>query len=139
MIFLIVGAPTGGMALGLAVFGERAMTGGGSEAGELLWGLLMSGLAGYVYGSIPATITGLVAAHYSDRIRRTPSWLGMATGVGAAVTGLLSLVGCPGLPLLLSPLGALAAFVSALVALRVRPLGGGVRADAGEVTPETAG
>ena len=139
MAFLIVGAPTGGLVLGLLVFGERALAGGGSEAGELLWGMLMSGLAGYIYGSIPATITGMVAAHYSDRIARTRSWLGMATGVGAAVTGILSLIGGPGLPLLLSPLGAFAAFVSALVALRVRPLGGDARSDAGEVTPQTGG
>jgi len=136
MVFAAVGPLTGGLVLGLVVLGERALAGGGSELGELLLGLLMSGLAGYVYGCIPATITGIAAAHISNGARNTRSWLGMATGLGAAFSGLMSLLlGAPGLALILSPLGAIAAFVSGLTALGVRPLGDGTPST---VTAETA-
>ncbi|MDP3378717.1 MAG: hypothetical protein Q8S53_10160 [Brevundimonas sp.] len=126
MVFAAVGPLTGGLVLGLVVFGERALAGGGSEAGEFLWGVLMLGLAGYVYGCIPAIITGMAAAHVSRQARNTRSWLGMAAGLGAAFSGLMSLLlGAPGLALLLSPLGAVAAVVCGLAALGVRPLGDG--------------
>jgi len=137
MVFAAVGPLTGGLVLGLVVFGERALAWGGSEVGELLWGLLMSGLAGYVYGCIPAIITGMAAAHVSMQARNTRSWLGMAAGLGAAFSGLMSLlIGAPGLALLLSPLGAIAAVVSGLAALGVRPLGDGTPPT---VTAETGG
>lgn len=137
MVFAAVGPFIGGLVLGLVIFGERALAGGGSEAGEFLWGVLMSGLAGYVYGCIPAIITGMAAAHVSKQAGNTRSWLGMTAGLGAAFSGLMSLLlGAPGLALLLSPLGAVAAVVSGLAALGVRPLGDGTLQT---VTTETAG
>ena len=76
-------------------------------------------LMGLVGGCVPAFLTGVLSAAVSSRIRSKPVWVLFATVMGAVVSA--TVYGMPEGWVYFAPVGGLAAFVSGLVGLSVRP------------------
>ena len=74
---------------------------------------------GYVGGSLPAFLTGVIAAGASALIPSKALWVASATVVGAIASAVA--FDAMGAPLSLVIIGAAFAFAAALVGLQVRP------------------
>jgi len=115
-VFVLVGAPTGGLAFGLMAFVQDPPASVGLVDLLRIPGALLVGLVG---GSLPALMTGLLSAAVSSRIDSKFLWVLIATVGGVAFSTLV--YGWTGGWVYFGPLGGLAGLVSGLVGLRVRP------------------
>jgi len=115
-VFVLVGAPTAGLAFGLIVFVEYPPASVGLVDLLRIPGALLTGLVG---GCLPALMTGLLSAAVSSRIDSKMLWVLIATVAGAAFSTMV--YGWSGGWVYFSPLGGLAGLVSGLVGLGVRP------------------
>ena len=137
LMFVVLGPPIGGIGLGLIIFGRDVLDGG-----HLIWGTLtmlpLLAALGFVYGIIPATLTGLMASASSGRIENNRLWLATATTAGIVLSGTTFVFLSREMAIMMSLAGGTAAFVSGVVSLAVRPLR--EKTDkAKTVTPEKAG
>lgn len=82
--------------------------------------LPLAALSGYIFGIMPALVTGVFSGAVSSRVHSELAWVAFATVVGAAVSA-LTFATIPGSWSYVAPVGAVSALVSALVALKVRP------------------
>ena len=118
-VFIFVGGYVGGLIVAIG----SAMSGFGGLSGSV-WTSALSvpvmALMGLVFGFAPAAGTGLIAGVLSGVVRHKVAWVALATVIGAVLAGLLLAHDLDGW-LFFGPVGALSAFVSALIALQVRP------------------
>ena len=116
--FVLIGPPVGGIVFGLIPIFE---SGGGASAFQDLRSLLGIVLMSYVFGAMPALLSGAVAAAISSRVGSNILWVAAATMTGAATSPLFF----GGYPHPFAPqmaiIGGIAALVSAVVGLYVRP------------------
>jgi len=137
LMFVVLGPPIGGIGLGLIIFGRDVLDGG-----HLFWGTLtmlpLLAALGFVYGIIPATLTGFVASASSERIESNHLWLATATTTGIILSGTTFVFLSREMAFLMSLAGGAAAFVSGVASLAVRPLRGKTER-AEKVTPGTDG
>jgi NO-binding membrane sensor protein with MHYT domain len=78
-------------------------------------------VGGYLFGIVPAFITGMMAMGLSDRIPNDPQWLAAATAIGTLSSVVFFVFLSPGLSMPIGLIGAVAAFGSGILALGVRP------------------
>ncbi|MFN3536007.1 MAG: hypothetical protein ACK4Y4_01000 [Brevundimonas sp.] len=115
-VFAIVGCYVGGViVVAFALFGSRRPVG----LDDLLL-LPLVALAGYPFGIVPALLTGAVSGAISGWMRSKILWVMTATITGFAIS-ILTFPEPSENWRFIGPIGAVAAFVSALVALNVRP------------------
>ncbi len=135
-MFVVIGPAVGGIALGLLFFGRDVLDGG-----HLFWGTLtmlpLLAAMGFVYGIIPATMTGFVASAFSVRIESNHWWLAIATASGVISSGATYIFLSPEMALMMCLAGGIAAFTSGVASLAVRPLGGMI-GGTDKITPGTA-
>ena len=114
--FVLIGPYVGG----LLVWSLLAFSGFGGFADRIevadVFAWPFTGLLGYPFGALPAAITGAVVGLLSRFIRSKIIWIGLAVAVGILAT-VIVLGWWP----MLALAGAMAALVSAIVALQVRP------------------
>lgn len=117
--FVLIGPYVGGLIIAVAML----FSGFGSLGSIGIWDLVslpLMGLMGYPFGALPAALTGALCAATSGHIRSKFLWVVISVAVGWAFAT-LAFAGIPDSWLYFGPLGAAGAFVSAMVALRVRP------------------
>ncbi|WP_298127824.1 hypothetical protein [Brevundimonas sp.] len=78
-------------------------------------------IGGYLFGIVPAFITGMMAAGLSDRIRNDWLWLATGTVIGTLSSVAFFVFLSPGLSIPIGGVGAVAALGSGILALGVRP------------------
>lgn len=115
-VFVLVGSPVGGLAFGLVALIEYPPESMGLVDLLRIPGALLVGLVG---GCLPAFLTGSLSAAVSSRIDSKLLWVLIATVAGAAFSTMV--YGWSGGWVYFSPIGGLAALVSGLVGLKVRP------------------
>ena len=134
LAFLIAGPPLGTVVVGLPV--AIVWSGNGPSASSLLLALMMA-LFSYVFGALPALLTGLLAARFWPRLRgwRAHLRLGLAAALLSAICvgAAIALLRRPPPPAnevaIALALCALAGFVGATLISRVlQALRGGARA-----------
>jgi hypothetical protein len=119
VVFILVG----GYAGGLAVAAEMALSGLGGLADSSLSGVVaipFLAVLGCVFGFGPAAGTGLIAGLLAPIIPPKGVWVTVMTLVGAGLSGLLLGHDSEGWRWY-GAIGGLSAFVSAVIALQVRP------------------
>lgn len=128
LMFLVFGPPIGGVVLGL-VFSLSDVFDGGHVVWSTLSALPILALLGYIYGFLPALLTGLAAGVMSRRIGGSRVWLLAVTATGAISSAVCTAVFVPSLYFVsvLAAIGAVAAFASGVLSLAVRPLVSAVR------------
>lgn len=118
-VFILVGGYFGG----LIVASGSAMSGFGGLS-DSVWANLLSipltALMGLIFGFAPAAGTGLVSGLLSGVVRHKVAWVLLASVTGTVLSGLLLARDREGW-VFFGFVGAVSAFVSALVALQVRP------------------
>ena len=114
--FVLIGPYVGGLLVWsyLAVQGFGGLADRIGVADVLAWPF--AGLIGYPFGAVPAAITGAVCGLLSGFIRSKIVWVGLSVAFGILATTIVL-----GWETLFALAGALAALVSACVALQVRP------------------
>ena len=115
-VFIVVGSPVGGLAFGVTSMVENPPNVFRLEDLVRFPGFMLMGLVG---GCFPAFLTGALSAAVSSRIRSKPVWVLFATVMGALVSA--AVYGMSEGWVYFAPVGGLAAFVSGLVGLSVRP------------------
>lgn len=117
LMFLVFGPPIGGVVLGLVLSLSDVFDGG-----RVVWSTLAAlpflAVLGYIYGFLPALLTGLAAGALSPRIDDSRVWLLAVTAAGAISSAVFTTVFAPNLYFLL----VLAAFSSGVLSLAVRPM-----------------
>jgi hypothetical protein len=118
-VFIFVGGYVGGLIVAIG----SAMSGFGGLS-DSVWSRIVSvpltALMGLVFGFAPAAGTGLIAGLLSSVVRQRVAWVVLASAIGTVLSGLFLAHDLDGW-VLFGSIGALSAFVSALIALQVRP------------------
>lgn len=123
-VFAVVGPFVGGLFLGFVGLSSGF---GGLAAGpfqlEDLLAIFLWGIFGYPFGIIPAVLTGLFAGVISARIPSQVAWV-IVCGIAGAIIGSAAmsvLFGVSNAFAFYGGIGGVAALVSALVGLPLRP------------------
>lgn len=114
--FVLIGPYVGGLLVWsyLAVQGFGGLAVGIDVVDVLTWPF--AGLIGYPFGALPAAMTGTACGFLSGLIRSKVIWVGLSVALGILATVIVL-----GWSLMFALAGAVAALVSAIVALQVRP------------------